>query len=179
MIVLAAGRIDWPSLLCTAGFSALMIGLGAWILRRAAREARLRLDIAKWPTTRGQVLGREVRGGGRREVTHADPTTGVTHQDEVRDAWGAWIDYSYEVGNRTFGGERQDFAPTEAAARRLLSAWPKRVLVYYNPDRPSESYLRRPLVSSIVGYLFLGMFFLAIGALAIAITVIGGVPRRG
>ncbi len=60
------------------------------------------------------------------------------------------IQYNYDVDNRTYLGERYAFHgnpsfKTKAGAKKLLEKFPigKTITVYYQPDNPEESVIKR------------------------------------
>ena len=115
------GARIFMALLCTIGLGLLVFG--------AAQVKKGRASVA-WPTTEGEIMAAEMTGN------RGDSTT-----------YGAKIIYAYELGKTGFSGDKVslgDYSSSNSEhAREILRRYPigKKVLVYYNPEDPSEAIL--------------------------------------
>lgn len=96
----------------------------------------------RWPTARGTVLSS--RAESRRVLTQTGGGTTAT-------VWSPLVEYSYQVGARSYHGSRVAFGPEVAGARELADQTVARyptgatVSVHYDPANPSHATLETSL----------------------------------
>jgi hypothetical protein len=163
MVYLVLGETIMGSLESTiAGILGLLIsGVAFWA---ALRLLRMRPILDRWATVNGTVTER-----GTFVPTEPDLTVpGFRHSPLVR--------YEYQVGGQTFVSDRIHPKRLVAPARNHLkwaekraASFPNEVLVHYNPENPSESFLER-MPSSTAYLFFLGGLLALMYAVVILVT---------
>lgn len=106
--------------------------------------------VRSWPTTTGTVIQRGV-GPTDRAVATGPPAF----------RFEAKVTYRYEVNGQVFEGHTispNTRASSEEDALKRAQAVPDRVMVHYNPEDPSEAYLRTdswlwPILATVFGML--------------------------
>jgi hypothetical protein len=110
----------------------------------------------RWPTAQGTVLSS--RAESRRELAQTGGGTTVT-------VWSPLVEYSYQVGTRSYHGSRIAFGPEVAGARELADQTVARyptgatVSVHYDPANPAHATLETGLASRWFALLFPVVFF--------------------
>lgn len=143
-----------------AGVFCLLIGIvGLWTGLRALKTRRA---LDRWPTTTGQIIER-----GTFTPDYASGPPAFRHAPLVK--------YVYRVGDQDFVNDRvqpkriqQPRHNTEAWAQKRARKFPDHVIVHYNPEDPSESFLVQTskktlyliITASSLAILFSGLFFM-------------------
>lgn len=111
-----------------------IVGLLALVVF-GARQALEMGDARKWPSTTGVISSSH--------ITHSTDTSRHRDEYEVR------VTYSYVVEGVQYQGDRLEIRPTKTSSERFaereLADYPvgKQVPVYYNPQEPERSVLKR------------------------------------
>ena len=139
-----------------AGTLGLLIsGVAFWA---ALRFLRARPILDRWNTVSGTVIER-----GTFVPTEPDLSVPFFRYSPL-------VRYEYQVGGQTFVSDRIYPKRLVAPARNSLQWAEKRansfgneVLVHYNPENPSESFLERVPSSTVYLYFFAGLMALMYG----------------
>ncbi|MFN8541949.1 MAG: DUF3592 domain-containing protein [Thermomicrobiales bacterium] len=136
-----------PGLLLAFGFALFVVWRGVQMLTQTSDDRRQARAASRWPETTGRITRTWVTTEKTRtyEANSDLPATRYVHTPHLF--------YEYSVGDRTYHGERVDFAPPRvfsasnaedtSAAERYLAAYPygASVTVYYDPDAPRQACL--------------------------------------
>ncbi len=138
---------------------------GGWLLAVALRDRLEARAVDSWPATTGVVTESSV-------VDHG-PSGSGSGRDPRSRRYEPRVRYEYEVEGQRFEGNRLAIVTprrgNRAAADRDLDAFRAgtTVTVYYDPEAPATSVLRRGvLVCGTVREVVMGLGFLAGGTLA-------------
>ncbi|MDF0605432.1 DUF3592 domain-containing protein [Neisseriaceae bacterium TC5R-5] len=118
------------------GLILLALGLGLssylWQLAKTARQAQ------SWPTTKGTMAISEVES---RPARHADNAGRLEYQ--------ARLLYHYQVAGQSYQSDQlrlpnPGYSRSQQLASEIVQRYPpgSSVLVYYNPDKPTQAYLQ-------------------------------------
>jgi hypothetical protein len=145
--------------LCAGGVMALLHGL---------EQRNLNPDPATWPTAKGTVS----RGWVKTSVMKVGNQPGPEYRNETHDVM---VDYTFTARGQSFTAssigprqvtENEGRAEAQAIADSYVPG--ATIAVYYKPDRPTESRLRRVEVSSRAW-----LFFVLAGALTVPGALFG------
>ena len=139
------------------GYLMMMAGGGAIVYVFAFIKPRVR-TCNHWPSVRGEII--------KSGVLTKPGTTGF---DNPNTFYQADVAYRYSVANRTYigtdirpGGSIALSVPRQAHHVAATYVVGHEVEVFYNPDRPDESYLERTDNVSWM-YILIGMVFIFAG----------------
>src|SRR3990167_1811678 len=110
----------------------------------AAKEALEMGDSKEWPYTHGIIPSSQILKENRKDYGNSSSRTSTHHY-----AYRVWVQYSYQVNASTYTGKRirvrSHTYSLESLAQRELAEYPvgKTVKVYYNPEDPERSFLKR------------------------------------
>lgn len=110
----------------------------------AAKEALEMGDSKEWPDTHGVITSSQILKENRKDYGNNSSRTSTHHY-----AYRVWVQYSYQVNASTYIGKRirvrSHTYSLESLAQRELAEYPvgKTVKVYYNPEDPERSFLKR------------------------------------
>jgi hypothetical protein len=145
----------------SAAFAFVIGSVGLWT---GIKQLRNRMALNKWATTDGKVIA---RGTFQPDLPMTGPPA-FRHAPLVR--------YVYHVSGKEFTNDRirpkriqQPQHNTKKWAQKMAESFPDEVIVHYNPEDPSESFLVQTsrvmlyvvCVASCVAILF-GLLFLLV-----------------
>ena len=143
------------------GAGGLFLGLGLWVIGGWALSLPRASRSTGWPQVTGEVLSSDYS---------------ETRTDDGL-IYGVTVTYEYEVGSVRYQSDRVSFGGNfssndEARALRAHAKYlpKKQIAVYYDRDNPAFSVLEP---GKKLRFLWSGLFFLAVGAGAGAIGVLG------
>jgi hypothetical protein len=141
--------------------SILMIIGGIGALWLGCNELKHGKATKEWPIVEGEIISSKVV-----EEVHRSPGSidkSITYTPKVQ------FKYSVEgvnyVSNNIFAGRGEYKSPRRSSAQNIVKKYPegKKVLVYYNPDNPSEAVLEPGTPPGIYLPFLVGIVFLFIG----------------
>ena len=145
-----------------SGIFSLMLGcVGLWTGFRQLKNRRL---LSKWKTTPGRVIER-----GTYQPKIASLSASAFRYSPL-------VKYSYQVNGAEFIND--SIHPTRIQlprhssrkwAQKQADAFPAEVLVYYNSDDPSESYLLMTSRAVLVTVVAVGVLLILIGLVTLLI----------
>jgi hypothetical protein len=137
-----------------AGFAFLIGTVGLWTAIKQLMNCAM---VSRWPTTKGRVIE---RGTFR-------PSIATASSSAFR--YAPLLKYVYQVDGREFTNDRihaqriqQPQHSTQQWAQKKADSFPDEVVVRYNPQDPSESFLNQTsrlllvaiLAASVFAFLF-------------------------
>ncbi len=135
-----------------AAFGLVGLGLMGAVIFQGVRL----VSSSSWPTTEGRVLS-----------SHVD-----SYVDSEGDTmYSAEVYYEYIVGGATYRGDLIRFGSNSGSTsarrsqQRIVDNYPvgASILVYYNPDDPTDAVLERKLSFGIILMAFMGLTFGGVG----------------
>lgn len=130
-------------------FALYMLWIGVSARSRSLRSRR-------WPTVLGKVVVSQVKS----EIKSAAQGSQISYVPVIR--------YEYHVEGRSYASSRLNFSVVQGIsedwARGIADRYPvgKEVVVYYDPQKPSESVLEHLSISLLI---HLGIFFFVVSLL--------------
>jgi len=141
-----------------------------WIARRAFARDRL---VARWPRADGVVTSTRLETSNRR---YREKNTGL---DYYRTMYTPSVSYTYSVNGQPFEGTGiarsiDGMTTTQDTAQAIIDRYPaqKQVAVLHDPADPKVAYLEVGRSTGAVILLVFGWFWIAVGALLVALSFV-------
>jgi hypothetical protein len=147
------------------GFMVLFVLIGGglsywgWNILQDARAS------TSWPTVQGGITSSEVT---------------VSSDSEGADSYSPEVTYRFQIDGQIFASSQIKFGENSYGSRRkaqeIVNQYPvgKQVMVYYEPERPTNAVLEPGVSAGSYLVLGLGLFFTAIGLIGGPLTLIFG-----
>jgi len=150
------------------GFGVAFIILGATVSLLAFVNIVKGIWSNKWPSVEGNLLSI-----GKHSIKGVLSDRTLGDEDYLMAGTKIKLSYTYNVGGVDYQGKRFSFADTTirsaSALRRILDEYKnnKTVNIYFQPENPSNSVLRRGISTSNFTALIPSLLFISLGVIVL------------